>query len=112
MSEKILTVTAENFEEEVLESALPVLVDFWRPGASTARRIEPAVEELAADTERTLIVAKVNVDEQEDLADQFGVETIPSLLLFRDGERAGDALVAPGSRDAIEEWLEDNGVTL
>ena len=112
MSEKILTVTAENFEEEVLESALPVLVDFWAPWCVYCRRIEPAVEELAADTERTLIVAKVNVDEQEDLADQFGVETIPSLLLFRDGEQAGDALVAPSSRDAIEEWLEDNGVTL
>ena len=81
MSEKILTVTAENFEEEVLESALPVLVDFWAPWCVYCRRIEPAVEELAADTERTLIVAKVNVDEQEALADQFGVETIPSLLL-------------------------------
>ena len=112
MSEKILTVTAENFEEEVLESALPVLVDFWAPWCVYCRRIEPAVEELAADTEGTLIVAKVNVEEQEALADQFGVETIPSLLLFRDGEQAGDALVAPGSRDAIEEWLEDNGVTL
>ena len=51
MSEKILTVTAENFEEEVLESALPVLVDFWAPWCVYCRRIEPAVEELAADTE-------------------------------------------------------------
>ena len=107
-----VTITKENFAELVERAEKPVLVDFWAPWCVYCRRIEPAVEELAADTERTLIVAKVNVDEQEALADQFGVETIPSLLLFRDGEQAGDALVAPGSRDAIEEWLEDNGVTL
>lgn len=107
-----VTITKENFAELVERAEKPVLVDFWAPWCVYCRRIEPAVEELAADTEGTLIVAKVNVDEQEALADQFGVETIPSLLLFRDGEQAGDALVAPGSRDAIEEWLEDNGVTL
>ena len=52
------------------------------------------------------------MDEQEALADRFGVETIPSLILFRNGEQAGEELVAPGSRDAIEEWLEENGVSL
>ena len=83
-----------------------------RPGAYTAAGIEPAVEELAEDTEGKLVVGKVNVDEQEALADRFGVETIPSLILFRNGEQAGEELVAPGSRDAIEEWLEENGVSL
>lgn len=112
MSETILTITAENFEKEVLQSALPVLVDFWAPWCVYCRRIEPAVEELAEDTEGNLVVGKVNVDEQEALADRFGVETIPSLILFRNGEQAGEGLVAPGSRDAIEEWLEENGVSL
>lgn len=112
MSEKILTVTSENFEEEVLESALPVLVDFWAPWCVYCRRIESAVEELAEDAEGKLVVGKVNVDEQAALADQFGVETIPSLILFRNGERIGEDLVAPGSRDAIEEWLEDNEIAL
>ena len=77
MSETILTITAENFEKEVLQSALPVLVDFWAPWCVYCRRIEPAVEELAEDTEGKLVVGKVNVDEQEALADRFGVETIP-----------------------------------
>ena len=112
MSETILTITAENFEKEVLQSALPVLVDFWAPWCVYCRRIEPAVEELAEDTEGNLVVGKVNVDEQEALADRFGVETIPSLILFRNGEQAGEELVDPGSRDAIEEWLEENGVSL
>ena len=82
MSETILTITAENFEKEVLQSALPVLVDFWAPWCVYCRRIEPAVEELAEDTEGKLVVGKVNVDEQEALADRFGVETIPSLMSF------------------------------
>lgn len=112
MSEAIVTVTAENFEKEVLSSSLPVLVDFWAPWCVYCRRIEGAIEELAEDSEGKLVVGKVNVDEQEALADRFGVETIPCLILFQDGEKLGEELIAPGSRDAIEEWLEDNGVTL
>lgn len=110
MSEKIITVTAENFEKEVVQSGLPVLLDFWAPWCVYCRRIEPAVEELSEDTQGKLVIGKVNVDEQPELADQFGVETIPSLILFKGGEQAGEELIAPGSRDAIEEWLEDNGI--
>ena len=107
-----LKLTQDNFEQEVLKADKPVLVDFWAPWCVYCRRIEPAVEELAENTEGNLVVGKVNVDEQEALADRFGVETIPSLILFRNGEQAGEELVAPGSRDAIEEWLEENGVSL
>ena len=112
MSEKIITVTAENFEKEVVQSGLPVLLDFWAPWCVYCRRIETAVEELSEDTQGKLVIGKVNVDEQPGLADQFGVETIPSLILFKGGEQAGEELIAPGSRDAIEEWLEDNGIEL
>lgn len=112
MSEKIITVTADNFEKEVIQSGLPVLLDFWAPWCVYCRRIEPAVEELSEDAQGKLVIGKVNVDEQAGLADQFGVETIPSLILFRNGERTGEELIAPGSRDAIEEWLEDNGIAL
>ena len=112
MSEKIITGTADNFEKEVIQSGLPVLLDFWAPWCVYCRRIEPAVEELSEDAQGKLVIGKVNVDEQAGLADQFGVETIPSLILFRNGERTGEELIAPGSRDAIEEWLEDNGIAL
>lgn len=112
MSEKIITVTTDNFEKEVIQSGLPVLLDFWAPWCVYCRRIEPAVEELSEDAQGKLVIGKVNVDEQAGLADQFGVETIPSLILFRNGERTGEELIAPGSRDAIEEWLEDNGIAL
>ena len=112
MSEKIVTITAENFEEKVLKSELPVMLDFWAPWCVYCRRIEPAVEELAEDADGKLIIGKVNVDEQPQLADRFGVETIPNLLLFKNGAKAEEELTAPGSRDAIEEWLETYGVIL
>lgn len=112
MSEKIVTVTAENFETEIGKADKPVMLDFWAPWCSYCRRIEPAVASLSEDTEGTLVVGKVNVDEQPALADKFGVETIPSLILFKNGERTGQELIAPGSRDAIEDWLEENGVNL
>lgn len=112
MSEKIVTVTAENFETEIGKADKPVMLDFWTPWCSYCRRIEPAVASLSEDTEGTLVVGKVNVDEQPALADKFGVETIPSLILFKNGERTGQELIAPGSRDAIEDWLEENGVNL
>lgn len=112
MSEKIVTITAENFEEKVLKSELPVMLDFWAPWCVYCRRIEPAVEELAEETEGKLVVGKVNVDEQAELADRFRVETIPNLILFKNGEKAEEELTTPGSRDAMEEWLEEGGVIL
>ncbi len=112
MNENMITVTAENFEKEVEQSSLPVMLDFWAPWCVYCRRIEPAIEELLADAAGKLVIGKVNVDEQPRLAEQFGIETIPSLILFKEGDQAGEELIAPGSRDAIEEWLEDNGVVL
>lgn len=110
MSER--TITLDNFDQEVSKSALPVLLDFWAPWCVYCRSIEPAVKALAEEMEGTLALGKVNIDEQPELAERFRVETIPSLILFRDGEETGERLVAPVSRDAIEEWLEENGFVI
>ena len=107
MSETILTITAENFEKEVLQSALPVLVDFWAPWCVYCRRIEPAVEELAEDTEGKLVVGKVNVDEQEALAEEYKVEVIPTLMIFKDGKMLG-SIVAPDSKAKIEAFIAEH----
>lgn len=107
MSER--TITLDNFDQEVSKSALPVLLDFWAPWCVYCRSIEPAVKALSEELEGTLAIGKVNIDEQPELAERFRVETIPSLILFRDGEETGERLVAPVSRDEIEEWLEENG---
>ena len=80
----VITITKENFEAEVLKSAQPVLLDFWAAWCGPCRMLSPIVDEVAE--ERTDVkVGKVNVDEQPDLAAEFGVMSIPTLLLFENG---------------------------
>lgn len=81
----VITITKENFETEVLKSAQPVLLDFWAAWCGPCRMLSPIVDEVAE--ERTDVkVGKVNVDEQPDLAAEFGVMSIPTLLLFENGK--------------------------
>lgn len=81
----VITITKENFEAEVLKSAQPVLLDFWAAWCGPCRMLSPIVDEVAE--ERTDVkVGKVNVDEQPDLAAEFGVMSIPTLLLFENGK--------------------------
>ncbi len=81
-----LTITAENFESEVLKSDLPVLVDFWATWCGPCRMLAPVLEEFAKEYVGKIKVGKVNVDEQMSLAVKFRVESIPTLMLFKNGE--------------------------
>ena len=81
-----VVLTVENFENEVLKSDKPVLVDFWATWCGPCRMIAPIIEEVANELSTTLKVGKVNVDEQEELAIKFGISSIPTLLLFKNGE--------------------------
>ena len=83
-----VTLTSDNFEEEVLKSPLPVLVDFWAEWCGPCRMIAPAVEELARTYEGRLKVGKVDVDSQGELAGRFGIISIPTLMVFKDGQAA------------------------
>ncbi|MFM7471535.1 MAG: thioredoxin [Nodosilinea sp. LVE1205-7] len=84
--QKYLTLTAENFASEVLDSGVPVLVDFWAAWCGPCRIMNPIIDELAADFEGRAKIAKLNVDEQDSLALQYHVNAIPTLILFNQGE--------------------------
>jgi thioredoxin 1 len=81
-----LEFTDQNFQSEVLDSSQPVLVDFWAPWCGPCRMIAPVVEELAAENAGKVKVGKVNVDESSNTAATYGVSSIPTLMLFKNGD--------------------------
>ena len=100
-----IEVTDKNFEGEVLKSKLPVLVDFWAEWCGPCKMISPIVEEIAVDLSGKLKVAKVNVDNAQELAAKYHVMSIPTLMLFKDGEPVEQIVGAMG-KDALLEKIE------
>jgi len=88
MSDNIKTVTDATYQQDVLDSTLPVLVDFWAPWCGPCRMVAPVVEELAKDYAGKLVVAKVNTDENPHTPNKLGIRGIPTLILYAAGEEA------------------------
>ena len=104
----LFEITKDNFQQEVLESDKPVLVKFWAPWCGYCRRLEPAIQRLSEELEGTVRFAGANTDETPELAQEYSIEVIPTLILFQKG-KASAPLINPPSQDAIKQWLKEQG---
>jgi thioredoxin 1 len=106
-SDKIVTISEQNFETEVLNSNQPVLVDFWAPWCGPCKMVAPVLDELATENEGKVRIAKLNVDENQQIAYQFGVSSIPTFILFKGGQMA-DRMMGAMPKSAFQSFIDRN----
>ena len=98
-------ITDDSFEQDVVNATVPVVVDYWAEWCAPCRQIAPALEEIAAEMEGRVTIAKMNVDENPQTPGKFGVRGIPTLMLFKDGQVASTKIGAL-PKGKIKEWIE------
>ena len=109
ISTMITEINKDTFEKEVLRSEKHVVADFWSPWCGYCRRLAPAIDRLESEYGDKLKFVKIDTDDNAALADEYGVDTIPTLIVFRGGEAIASA-VNPGSQAAVVEWLKEKEV--
>jgi thioredoxin 1 len=100
-------IDKNNFQADVLQAAEPVVVDFWAEWCGPCKMIAPALDEIASEMGGKVKIAKVNIDENPELAAQFGVRSIPTLMIFKGGEVA-DMKVGAAPKTALSSWISGN----
>lgn len=106
-SEKLITITKDNFEQVVLNSEIPVLVDFWAAWCGPCRTVAPYMEQLSEEYAGKAAVGKVNVDEEGDLAAKFRVMSIPTVMLFKGGQMV-EKIIGARSKDEFAGLIKKN----
>jgi thioredoxin 1 len=105
MSEGVIHIAGDNWQTEVMESEVPVLVDFWAEWCGPCRAVAPILDELAAEMGDKLKIAKVNVDENQQLAGEFNIRSIPTLLVVKGGT-VEEQMVGAMNKEALKEKIE------
>ncbi len=105
MSKNILTLTNANFEAEVKRPETPIVVDFWAEWCGPCRLVAPVLEKLAEDYDGKVRIGKVNVDEQGSLASKYGIQSIPTLLIFKGG-KVVEQFVGATTRDVLARMID------
>ena len=106
-SENVLHVDKDSWEAEVINSQLPVFVDFWAEWCGPCRMVGPAVEQLSKILDGKVKIAKVNVDENQEIAVKYGIHSIPSLLLFKNGNEIART-VGAAPKEAYQKFIEES----
>ena len=104
---KIITITDDSFEQEVLQATTPVLVDFWAPWCGPCKAIAPILEEVSTEYAAKMTIAKLNVDDNDKTAPKYGVRGIPTLMLFKNGKSEATKVGAL-SKEQLVEFLENS----
>ena len=102
-------VTDSNFEAEILKSELPALIDFWAPWCGPCRAMGPVIDELAAEYEGKVIIAKMNVDENPATPSKYGIRAIPTIILFKDGEVV-EQVTGAVSKSSIKDMISQKAL--
>ncbi len=106
-SDKVINLTKDTFEQEVVNSSKPVLVDFWASWCGPCRMVAPIMDQLAEEYDGKVVVGKVNVDEEGELAEKFRVMSIPTIMLFKDGQVV-EKIIGARSKEEFSKFIDRN----